>query len=246
MLKIIYFDEFSATDYIDISEGGKKEKSSQRIKERANKLSAEVEAKLEAKWNWLPFFGVHGSAEAKDNISLTGNTLIKTTISNTVLTDYLEKVNEDKNITKFSGYKLSAYPNSMTYIKMYTPYMIIAEKSEEINLSKLDEALASARGYYELIADKPNDKCILRFNIKAFRNNYGISDLIKMNLTYHAIEVGEFEEKRLDMKNEFSMKQEGTVSARKILDGDIINGDDIDDSKLLKVYDVILAGVENE
>lgn len=244
MLKIIYFDELSATDYIDISDGGKKEQSSQKIKERANKLSADVGAKLEAKWNWLPFFGVQGNSEMKANISATGNTLIKTTISNTVLTDYLERVNEDTNIKKFAGYRLSAYPNSITFFKMYTPYMTIAEKNQEVNLAKLDEALASARGYYELVAEKSGDKSILRFNIKAFRNNYGISDLIKMNLTYHAIEVGEFEEHKLDMKNEFSIEQD-TLSAIKILDDEDLDNKK-DKNNLLKVYDVILAGVENE
>lgn len=243
MLKIIYFDEFSATDYIDISDGGKKQYSSQKIKDRASKFNANVGAKLEAKWNWLPFFGVQGNSEMKADLSATGNTLIKTTISNTVLTDYLEKVDEDNSIVKFNNYKLSAYPNSMTFIKMYTPYMIIAEKNEELNLSKLDEALASGRGYYELIAESANDRCILRFNIKAFRNNYGISDLIKMKLTYHAIEVGEFEEYKLDMQHEFSMQQK-TLSASDILDNSDSNCER-SNNNLLKVYDVILAGVEN-
>lgn len=242
MLKVIYFDEFSATDYIDISDGGKKEYSSQKIKDRANKLSANVGAKLEAKWNWLPFFGVQGNSEMKADISTAGNTLIKTTISNTVLTDYLNKSNEDKDIIKFNDYKLSAYPNSITLFKMYTPYMIVAEKNQEVNLAKLDEALASARGYYELIAERLDDKCILRFNIKAFRNNYGISDLIKMKLTYHAIEVGEFEEDKLDMQHEFSM-QHKSLSANDILESD--NPSNQNNDNLLKVYDVILAGVEN-
>lgn len=243
MLKIIYFDELSATDYIDISEGGKREYSSQKVKDRANKLSARVGAKLEAKWSWLPFFGVQGNSEMKADVSTTGNTLIKTTISNTVLTDYLEKVSEDESIVKFNNYKLSAYPNSITFFKIYTPYMIVAEKNQEVNLAKLDEALASARGYYELIAEKSDDRCILRFNLKAFRNNYGISDLIKMKLTYHAIEVGEFKEYKLDMQHEFSMEN-NTLSANEILNDD--NSNTTNSSNLLKVYDVILAGIENE
>ena len=80
----------------------------------------------------------------------------------------------------------------MAYMKMYTPYMVIARTEElGVDLARLDEALAGAKGYYELVGEDGNGGTrILRFNIKAFRNNYGLTDLGRMRLIYHGILVG--------------------------------------------------------
>src|SRR5947208_970842 len=62
MIKVVYFDEESASDYLDISAGGKFASTSENVKDRTTKLHTEVEAKLAAKFSWLPFLG--GSAGA--------------------------------------------------------------------------------------------------------------------------------------------------------------------------------------
>ena len=76
----------------------------------------------------------------------------------------------------------------------------------------MDEALDSGRGYYELMADCAEETVVLRFNIKAFRNNYFISDLVKMNLDYHAVEVGTVSIDSLTMQSEFGDKREKEIS----------------------------------
>ncbi|MNP26389.1 hypothetical protein D3C76_1192460 [compost metagenome] len=186
--------------------------------------------------------------EASAGLNRKGNTLISKAISNTILTDYIHQVKDQtKNseiIKTFKNYNLTPYPESFAYYKMMTPYLIMAEgKFEEdgvaFNVSRMDEALESGRGYYELIAESGVDKVILRFNIQAFRNNYGISDLVKMRLTYHAIEVGVFPEDNLSMKEEFN----NSVTALTGLD--VLNNNmNTETSNCLKVFDVILAGVE--
>lgn len=180
-IKIIYFDEYSATDYIDIDNGGKKEEVDLHKEDSSKKGEAGVKARLEAKLKWFSSLNLSGEVGANADYSYLSNKLIKTTILNTVLTDYISIADKDTRIVKFSGYKLSPYPKSLSFIKMYAPYLIMSKDiDEQYDLSKLDEALKNARGYYELIASKPDEKYILRFNINAFRNNYGISDLVKM------------------------------------------------------------------
>ena len=79
---------------------------------------------------------------------------------------------------------------------------------------------------------------VLRFNIKAFRNNYFISDLVKMNLDYHAIEVGTVNVGSLTMESEFGDNQEKEINGFDMIDNTLSAGSDE-----IKVYDVILAGV---
>ena len=101
----------------------------------------------------------------------------------------------------------------------------------------MDEALDSGRGYYELMTDINTRPIVLRFNIKAFRNNYSISDLIKMNLDYHAIKVGCVEIESLAMASEFNKIQGNEPTGLDLLESSPSNDKPID------VYDVILAGV---
>lgn len=247
IVKVIYFDEGSATDYIHIIEGGKSDQTTERIKDTTTKIAAKAAAKVDAKFKWMPFLGASVGVESNAEATRLGNTIIRKALSNTILTDYLKEVDvqdKDKPIIEiFPNCMIAPYPESFAYYKMLTPYLIMTEGKVEVDggfaldIARMDEALESGRGYYELIAEKDGKKCILRFNIKAFRNNYGISDLVKMNLTYHAIEVGIFPEENLTMQQEFSVGQKSFSGF------DIMSGEPVD-STGLKVYDVILAGVD--
>ena len=68
--------------------------------------------------------------------------------------------------------------------------------------------------------------------------NYSISDIVKMELDYHAIYVGTIFEDSLEMQSEFSEKK------KEISGYDIVKSDaTVSATTSLKVYDVILAGV---
>ena len=131
----------------------------------------------------------------------------------------------------------------MAHMKMYTPYMIIADTREQgIDLAKLDDALMTAKGYYEMIGKIPSsgDKIILRFNIRAFRNSYGLTDLGRMNLIFHGVLVGKATEDGLNLETEMSQQ---TTSAPRTA-ADILDNVNPDTERQLDVYDVILAGIE--
>ena len=83
-----------------------------------------------------------------------------------------------------------------------------------IDLERLNDALENARGYYEMLlcSERP-PKTILRLNAKAFRNNYNLSDLTKMNLSYYAVKVGTCDISKLDMSMEFDFAKKAKSSS---------------------------------
>lgn len=243
MIKIVYFDEDSASDYLDISSGGKAAATAEDVTERANKLKGTVEGKLIAKLSWLPFIGASADAGLGAETSIAGQSILRKTLSNTILTDYLGQADETQ-IVRLVGLRVTAPKESMAYMKMYTPYMIVAKTEEYgIDLARMDEALTTAKGYYEMVGEDPQteSKCILRFNIRAFRNSYGLADLGRMDLTFHGILVGKASEGGLNINAELSQGSETTAPSA----ADVLDDERTEDKNLLDVYDVILAGVEH-
>lgn len=242
LIKVVYFDEESASDYLDISAGGKTAATSENVKERTTNLHGEVETRLAAKFSWLPFLG--GSAEVGGgvDISSAGQSILRKTLSNTILTDYLAKAEADPRVSQLRHLRVSASKGSMAFMKMFTPYMVMLKMDEmPLDLARLDDVLTGAKGYYELVGESPEgSRLVLRFNIKAFRNNYGLTDLGRMRLVFHGVLIGQTPEAALSMEAEMSGgANEVTVTAAELVDGAA------DTDELLDVYDVILAGVEH-
>ena len=110
MIKVVYFDDQSATDYLYIYNGGAKVQTSDKVKEKSGEIANKTSAGLFAKLSWLPFWGGEGATEIDTSLGHKSNSLIKTTLSNTVLTDFLDKIKEDnKRILRFSDYTVKAY-----------------------------------------------------------------------------------------------------------------------------------------
>ena len=245
MIKVVYFDDQSATDYLYIYDGGAKIQTSDMVKDKSKEIANKTSAGLMAKLSWLPFLNIDGETKIDTSLGYKSNSLIKTTLSNTVLTDFLDKIKGDENrILKFSGYSVSAYKNSIAYLIMFTPYLTMTKSDFEANgiifeASKMDDAFKNGKGYYEMVASNGEESSVFRFNIEAFRNNYGIADLTKMNLTYYGIEVGKINDIRLlDMRNEFHDGEIGTINSAFDIEEQSC------ETKSIKVYDIMLAGVE--
>ena len=112
-------------------------------------------------------------------------------------------------------------------------------KTNEISfdISKMDEAFKSGKGYYELLATHKNKPCVFRFNIEAFRNNYSIADLTKMDLVYYGVKVGKVDISMLDISNEFNGEKSTTITSAYDIEEKKQNQNKVD------VYDIMLAGV---
>lgn len=242
MIKVVYFDEESASDYLDMVAGGKTASTSEDVRERTKELQGKVEAGLIAKLSWLPFLGASGELSAGAGASAAGKSILSKTLSNTILTDYLAQADGDSRVVQLRGLRVTAPKDSMAYMKMFTPYMVLLKLDDvPFDLARMDEVLADAKGYYELLGEAADGtKCVLRFNIKAFRNNYGLTDLGRMRLVFHGVLVGQASEAALGMEAEMS----GSENKMTVTAVELVDGVDTSITDLLDVYDVMLAGVE--
>lgn len=251
MKKIVYFDEESALDYIILKDNG------QKVTETITKLSGNLDAKLAAELgdtvdeeiqnkilSFIKKVVLNSSFGVSGKINGEVNKFSTTTLNSTVLTDYIRKANRDKNnVKKFIGINIEVYPNSMAYYRLYTPYMELidgAKNYKGIDLTVIDKVLTNVKGYIEVIANIKKDKVVLRFNNNTFRDNYKLSDILKMNLDVYAVKVGCINENKLNLINEVNFSG-NVVTANEIL-GKTSNNE----NNKIDVYDVVLAGVSDE
>lgn len=270
-LKIAYFDEGSALDYLEAKHGGRYDKVSTDIIKRVKKIAGEVSAEASTDPKILSFivdslFGVKGRIAGNASYNRTGDKNVNETLSSTVLSNFLEDVYLGKkevpkipegNFGIFDKVRLEFVPNSVTYLKIISPMLkIIKEESfgsdMPIQLGALDQIFNDAKGYYELVSVENNDtiRKVFRFNFNALRNNYRLNDLTKMNLTVIGIKVGECTESQLEWESEFGEKEpnDSNSAFENLVEregGGDTNAKAKSSGKLLSVYDVILAGVAN-
>ena len=245
-LKIVYFDEAAAQDYLDITNGGRLDWSKEENRKRAAQILAEIEAQAKGGFNIISFLkgSISGNIDAKTSGEVSK--LLDTTIKNTLLTDYIAKAHTDEKIKKFGDSGVYAPKNSVTLYKMYSSYLSIVPKEQlpfDFDVEKLNEAVLGERGYYAMLLKTESvPSSVLRFNINAFKNNYSLADLSKMNLTYYGVEVGTCKQSELGIDQEFDFQGKSPkVTAESILG---MNEDAPNHENDLAVYDIVLAGVK--
>ncbi|MGM0308546.1 hypothetical protein IGK15_001621 [Enterococcus sp. AZ045] len=245
IIKVVYFDEGSASDYITIHNGGQIDWSTEDNKEKLAKIVAEIDAQAKGGFNF--FSAIKTSVSGRTSASIDANTskLINSTLTNSLLTDYIEIADNDENIKQIHNDSVYAPKDSVSIYKMYSSYLDIVPKSElPFDVQGLNNALLNERGYYQMLLMSEQDPtCVLRFNINAFKNDYSLADLSKMSLSYFGVNVGKCTLEQLSIKNEFEVFKEKTKpSAQAIVEGiEEENGEE-----LLNVYDIVLAGVRSE
>lgn len=246
-LKIIYFDEESATDLIYMKNKGQIIESIVDNSTSGSTSDVKAEAEISSKDSLLSLLGAKFGFGVSSSITYGSEQLINQAITNTVLTDYLKLSNLVGKIIKFKNSTVKPYTNSLSYYKILTPYLVMTEGSMvtgelKLNVQLMDEAIQKGKGYYELIlTDSENKTKVLRFNLKSFKNSYSLTDLVKMELTYHAVKVGSIDLNDLEIEREFSFSDQTYVDGTELAHE---NGKS--KSNKVDVFDVILAGVEND
>lgn len=266
LCKIVYFDEESVTDYMQIVEGGKLEKTTELLNETTDQGNAALNGKasvgIGGVLKALVGFEVKTSVEAELDTSFNTNQMVKNIVKNTILTDFIDLIDEtsleEKNVKqsnsaihKFTGYKIYAPKDSMSYVALISPYLSMLKGGTDISagdfniaIDKLDTTIKNAKGYYEFVGTRNQESIIFRFNIKSFKNNYKATDLQKMDISIYAIKVGKSSIERLKFNNEFEIDE--ILSRKDNPEYTKQEKEPIDESikKELDVYDVMLAGVE--
>ncbi len=242
IVKVVYFDETAATDYITIQNGGRIDWSTTENKKRLAKIIAEIDVQAKGGFNLFSF--IKSSLSGNANVNLDANTskLIKSTVTNTLLTDYISMASKDKNIRQFHNDGVYAPRNSISMYRMYSSYLNIVPKEQiPIDIEGLNNALLGERGYYQMLLNSEKDpSCVLRFNINAFKNDYSLADLSKMSLSFFGVRVGQCAREQLSLEKEFEINTPTNApDAREIVAGDASESL----TQYLDVYDIVLAGV---
>ena len=267
LCKIVYFDEESVTDYMQIVAGGKLEKTTELLNETNDKGDAEVATKASVGVGGLlkALIGFEASAsvDASLETSFNTNNMVKNIVKNTMLSDFIGvledggtgkgKAKTHSVMRKFKGYTVSAPKESLSYIALISPYLSMLKggtgiPAGEFNIAieKIDNTIKSAKGYYDFIGDDGKDKVIFRFNIKAFKNNYKVTDLLKMDMVIYGIKVGTSSIDKLDLNSELDIDSTYAVQDNPTYRKEEKIKGDKDTNKPLNIYDVLLAGVESD
>lgn len=260
LCKIVYFDEESITDYIQIVNCGELEKTSELLSDTMDKAGghASINAKIGIAGVIKAFFGNEASASANAEVDAeyTNERMVKTIVKNTIISDFLNIIitNDNDAIKKFEGFKIDAPKDSFAYVALISPYLgmlrgvNIPAGDYNIATEKLDNTIKSAKGYYEFLGtkkleDEKTETVIFRFNMRSFRNNYKATDLLKMNLTIYAIKVGESTKDMLNFSSEFDINN--TIVDNPTYDETLKSTEQnvTTEVNVLNVYDVLLAGV---
>ncbi len=267
-VKVIYFDEGAAADYMQITSGGELKKTTEFISNISGDAgaSAKVEATLGTKGKGIPSLfkalvgiGIDANAESHASIDGKKERIAKTILENTLLSDFVELIDSDSKKKKEENKKhtsirqferISLYPqvNSFSYMMLMAPFFTMIDgnvpldgangEKFTIDISKIEAAISRGRGYYEFLGTVNNREIVFRFSSTAFRNNYTMSDIPKMQLSLYAVLVGSTERKKLDLTNEF---QFGAVTKDRI--DYLAETSSPSKSDYLEVFDVIIAGI---
>jgi len=261
MLKVIYFDESSALDSLDQAHSGRIQEITKDMVDKANELSGGAEFEAKAKTSLFSFFKLGGGIDTKGQFSRKGTNILTTTLTNTILTSFTELLDTDfvdsKRFVTLEQYKLKIVPDSFTFLKTITPFIKVytnqadvvvqsdsgnANDSQNFDFSLFDEVLENAKGYYELLAVKGDDRKVVRFNLDGLRNNYRLTDLQKMDLTIYGIKVGTCTEGELNFTEEIGEGSSEETSSG--FDAFEKEKEDTKNSEVkLDIIDVILAGI---
>ena len=168
--KIVYFDEESVTDYVQIVAGGELQSTTELLKwrdgsvEQAGSLSGK--AGISGVFRALTGWGASAEGTISESISFNSNKLVRNIIKNTILTDFLQILDAENTkettsetnkgaIRRFEGYSISVEKDSLSYIVMVSPYLSMLRTGTsipagefDIALDKFENTLKNAKGYY--------------------------------------------------------------------------------------------------
>lgn len=254
IVKIVYFDEGSATDYVQLKTGGSFMSEIDTTDDKSAEGGAEIKGSIGVRACFANLVKGSVSAEGSLSASFKDDTVVKSIVTNTVLTDFLAAVDgegSDKRIEKFDNCKIVQIPGSISSLSLLTPYLSMLRSGQgieaggfNISLDKLDSTLTKAKGYFEFFGNNDDgSRIVLRFNGLGFKNNYKQGNLLNMNLRLYAVNVGKTRTAELAADKELSLEGFSSATNPDYVEGAENEESAVGEDESLDMYDVILAGV---
>ena len=156
LCKVVYFDEGSVTDFVQIIENGEFEKTVESLQKTLDEASGKtgVTAKLGISGLFKTIIGNEATVNADASASATYNNdrIVKTIVKNTLLTDFIGVIEKEPHgIKKFKGYTINTPKNSLSYMALIAPYFSLISDGNipagefSIAVEKLDNTLKNAK-----------------------------------------------------------------------------------------------------
>ncbi len=246
--KIIYFDEQAAVDLLELENEGKESV----VIKKLNETVAQVES--EAALN-KSFFNL-ARLKISGNASHQRNNIIETQITSTLISSFMDIINNNNNIIKLNNPQLIICKDSPAFYRNLVPVLHMIDDINKlntlsdddkknfsgINIKGIESALDSLSGYYDFLCICNDRKQkIVRFNIAGLRNNYNLNDLTKMNLKLFGVKVGETTNINLDFNHQIDNMTNVKVNNNIGIDFD--EEQEKLESDIYEIIDIILAGV---
>ncbi|MCI6648182.1 MAG: DUF6414 family protein [Lachnospiraceae bacterium] len=165
--KIVYFDEESVTDYVQIIAGGEMETTTELLRSKEGEASQKVGASgkggISGIFKALLGWEASAGGEAAAGLSFNSNKMVRNIVKNTILTDFLRIMDEENAkktskklgkgaIKKFDGYTITAEKNSLSYMVMVSPYLSMLRGGSvpagefNIAIDRIENTLKNAKG----------------------------------------------------------------------------------------------------
>ena len=253
LLKVIYYDENSAIDYVTLKYGG--DYDFEELKKSARKCNADGSVKNEVKVSPLTkILKFSTSLDSSIKADIENNNVFTSTIKTNTMVEFIKLCETNPSeMKRFDGYTLELDEKSITYLKIYLPYMKFIKPEvlnnsidglEQFDITKLDEILEITNGYYSFKAIKDGiTQYIFRFNVNGLKNDYKLQDLIGMKLIYYGIKVGKSNLNGLDLVKQLNNENK---NQNPYFEQDEELQSTEDREVEFDIYDIILAGVSCE
>ncbi len=117
-LKIVYFDEAASQNYVDVTNGGRLDWSTQENKEKIAKIVAEIEAHAKSGFNILNYIKATFQRKVDANASAELTSAFDKTIKNTLLSRLWHS---KKYAVKWKYNSLSKAKSALLYRQLHLP-----------------------------------------------------------------------------------------------------------------------------
>ena len=133
MLKVIYYDENAAIDYVTIMNEGNITVEEINKAISANNAEVEIEESASVKTSLLKMLNLSLGVKVGASGHQSNEKIVNSTVTTNIMTEFIKLADLDLNIEKLMGLRLRIDENTLTYFKSVFPYLSLLKDPEKID-----------------------------------------------------------------------------------------------------------------